>query len=477
MTSTSNDSLVPICVDLDGTLTPVDTLHESLLDLRRRSPRSLLSIPTWISKGKAYFKQAIADRAQLDTSLIPIREDLVEWLKAERARGRRLVLATASNRSTADGIATHLGIFDEVVASNATQNLSGENKRRALVERFGEKGFDYVGNDKVDVAVWKSARRAIVVGNNRIAASAANVTEVGHVFPPATASAKVWLKAIRLHQWVKNLLVFLPAMLAHRVTEPAVFAKALMAFVAFGLCASSVYVINDLFDLASDRRHPRKRLRPFAAGTLSAQSGLVVAALLLVSSIVIAIGTNPWFLAVLATYYVFTWAYTLRLKRAALVDVMTLAGLYTLRIIAGAAATSIEPSFWLLAFSIFIFLSLGIVKRYAELHDAREAGKGKAHGRGYSDADLTLLMSMGTASGYCAVVVMALYVNSSASETLYRHSQLLWLICPLLLYWISRMWLLASRGQMDDDPVVFAMKDRISLANFGLIGLVVLLSI
>jgi 4-hydroxybenzoate polyprenyltransferase/phosphoserine phosphatase len=462
---------VPLCVDLDGSLTPVDTLHESLLDLCRRSPRSLLMVPFWIARGKSLFKQKVAEASQIEASLLPIREELLTWLEAEKATGRRLVLATAANARTAQAIAGSVGLFDEVIASSEGTNLSGEHKRRALVERFGERGFDYVGNDRPDLEVWRSARQAIVVGAEGFAARAAQVTTVGKRFPAGRAPLRTWLKAIRVHQWVKNVLVFVPVLVGHRIGQPGVVLASLLAFFAFNFCASSVYVVNDLFDLGSDRRHPRKRRRPFAAGTIQASSGLALVFGLLAATVAVCLWLNPWFAAVLAAYYIVTWAYSLRLKRAAIVDVMTLAGLYTLRIIAGSAATLIAPSFWLLAFSMFVFLCLGIIKRYAELYDAKQEGKTGGHGRGYSSHDLELLMTMGIASGFSAVVVTALYINSPESQPLYRHGQFMWLICPLLLYWLSRMWLLASRGQMDDDPVVFAVTDKISLVTLALVAL------
>jgi 4-hydroxybenzoate polyprenyltransferase len=472
-----SDSIVPICVDLDGTLTPIDTLYESVLCLSRYSPLSLLSLPAWLSKGKAQFKREIANRVDLDATSLPFRADLLEWLKLERAKGRRLILVTAADRKIADCVASHLGLFDEVLASNGSHNLSGEHKRQALVERFGERGFDYVGNDVKDEHVWRSARQAIVVGAPAITNRARRVAEIGQVFPVTGSFIRLWLKAARLHQWVKNALIFLPALLAHAILQPGIISASLRAFFAFGLCASSVYIVNDLFDLAADRNHPRKRFRPFASGELSARSGVIAAILLLSSAIAIAVSINWYFCGVLAGYYVLTWAYSLRLKRAALVDVMTLAGLYTMRIIAGSAATLIQPSFWLLAFSVFIFLSLGCVKRYTELDDAHKAGKMSSHGRGYWASDLPLILSLGTSSGYCTILVMALYLNSPESMTLYQHSKPLWLICPLLLYWISRIWLLTTRGQMHDDPVVFALRDRISLFVLGIIGAIVLVSI
>jgi 4-hydroxybenzoate polyprenyltransferase len=472
-----SDSSIPLCVDLDGTLTPVDTLHESLLRLARQAPIAILLLPLWLRHGKARVKREVAARTTFDASLLPLNSELVEWLKAERGSGRRIVLATAADSHVAQQVAGRVALFDEVIASDGVRNLSAGAKRAALVERFGEKGFDYVGNERADEFVWRSARKAFVVGTKRQAARAGRITDLGRIFAAPASGPKVWLKAIRLHQWVKNMLIFLPAILAHRIVAPDVLVHSVGAFIAFGLCASSVYLINDLFDLSSDRHHPRKRNRPFAAGSLSARSGLMVSAALFCAAAVLAIAVGWKFTAVLAAYYVLTWAYSLRLKRAASVDVMTLAGLYTIRIIAGSAATNIPLSFWLLAFSVFIFLSLGFVKRYTELDDARLAGNPAASGRGYTAEDLPLVMTLGVAAGYCTVVVMALYINSTDSQLLYRHNKPLWLICPLLLYWISRVWLLTTRGQMHDDPVVFALRDRLSLVVLGLLGLVVLLSI
>lgn len=472
---TSSD--FPLCIDLDGTLTPTDTLHESLLLLAKEKPATLLALPSWLRQGKAVFKRRLADEVTLDCSVLPYREDLLAWLQAQRDGGRKLILVTAADRSIAEAVASHLQLFDEVIASEGGDNLSGERKRRALVARFGERGYDYAGNDTVDVAVWRSAREAIVIGDTALQNAAAQVAAVGPTFPPQRASLKLWLKAARLHQWVKNALIFVPALLAHTIAQPAVLLDAILAFIAFGFCASSVYLINDLLDLPADRRHKRKRYRPFAAGRLSAKAGVVGTTLLLSASIALAVSINIYFCAVLAAYYVVTWAYSLRLKRAPLIDVMTLASLYTVRIIAGAAAVKVMPSFWLLAFSIFLFLSLGIVKRYAELEDARRASKVGGHGRGYSTEDLPLLMSLGTASGYAAIVVMALYINSNDSQQLYKHPQPLWLICPLMLFWISRVWLLTTRGKMHDDPVVFALRDRTSLLIFIIVAALVAVAI
>jgi 4-hydroxybenzoate polyprenyltransferase len=476
--STATDgTLLPLCVDLDGTLTPVDTLHETLLALVRQAPAALLTLPLWLLRGKARLKREVAARVRFDAAELPLNGQLLEWLTAEHALGRRLVLATAADSLVAEQVAARVGLFDVVIASDGSRNLSAGAKRAALIERFGERGFDYVGNAPSDEPVWRSSRKAIVVGSARQIQRARRIADVDRVFPATAAGPMVWIKAMRLHQWVKNMLVFLPAVLAHQILVPAILLDSAAAFIAFGLCASSVYLINDLLDLAADRRHQRKRRRPFASGALSAQYGLVAAFALLSSSAALAAFVGWRFAAVLGGYYVLTWAYSLRLKRAALVDVMTLAGLYTVRIIAGAAATAIPLSFWLLAFSVFIFLSLGFVKRYTELDDARQAGNMNSHGRGYRATDLPLLMNLGITAGYCTVVVMALYINSTDSQMLYRHNKPLWLVCPLLLYWISRIWLLTTRSQMLDDPVVFALRDRLSLVVLGLLGLIVLISI
>lgn len=472
-----NDSSVPLCVDLDGTLTPVDTLHESLIRLVRQAPIAIFSLPLWLRAGKAKVKREIALRTTFDATLLPLNTELLAWLKSERETGRRIVLVTAADFDIANQVATRVGLFDEVIASDGIRNLSADTKRAALVERFGEKGFDYVGNGRADEFVWRSARKAVVVGSKRQVARASSITELGRIFAVPRSGQNIWLKAIRLHQWVKNVLIFLPAILAHRILVPDVFMHSVGAFFAFGLCASSVYLINDLFDLSADRHHPRKRNRPFAAGLLPARSGLIASGALLSAATLLAVIVGWKFAAVLAGYYALTWAYSLRLKRASSVDVLTLAGLYTIRIVAGSAATGIPLSFWLLAFSVFIFLSLGYVKRYTELDDARQAGQLAATGRGYTADDLPLTMTFGVSAGYCTVVVLALYINSADSQLLYRHNKPLWFICPLLLYWINRVWLLTSRGQMHDDPVVFALRDRRSLVVLGLLGLVVLLSI
>jgi 4-hydroxybenzoate polyprenyltransferase len=460
----SLDFDAPLIVDLDGTLVLADTLHETTLLLLRGTPYHAFSLPAWLFAGKAKLKQEIARRVDLDVTGVPFHPQLVDWITTERARGRRIVLATAADERVANAVSEHFGLFDEVLASNGEVNLSAHRKAALLVEKFGERGFDYAGNSRDDLPVWAKARRAILVSASAtIRRAAARQTEVEREFAKPSAGPTAWLKALRLHQWMKNLLLFLPLLGAHQIFDPALLTKAIVAFFAFGLCASSVYVVNDLMDLASDRQHPRKRLRPFAAGLLSPVSGLVVAALLLTCSLAVAAWVAPAFLAWLLVYFAITVAYTFWLKRKEIVDALALAALYTLRIIAGGAAVGLAASFWLLAFSLFLFLSLAFVKRYSELQVMVEQGRGEAKGRGYRTDDLPLIQTLGVVSGFSAVLVLALYINGESVLRLYQRPEVMWLTVPILLYWITRVWIKTHRGLMHDDPVLFAIKDRVSV--------------
>lgn len=458
----TDDADVPLCVDLDGTLVRSDLLAESALALVRRNPLYLLRFAGWLLRGKAALKREIAQRAEVDVAMLPYDARVVGWI-GEAAASRRVVLCTASDRKFADAVAAHVGGFDAVLSSDGTRNLAGSAKADALSREFGERGFDYAGNEARDLPVWSRARRAIVVNAPAsLARRAGAVSEVERVFEREGGRMGAWLRALRLHQWLKNLLVFLPLLTAHLLFDTDSVLHTALAFVSFGLCASGVYLLNDLLDLEADRQHPRKRLRPFAAGALPLVSGLAVAPLLTIAAFALALAISPLFALVLAAYYVLTLAYSFALKRIAMLDTVVLAGLYTIRILAGTAALHIGVSFWLLAFSMFLFLSLAMIKRYTELHTLLRAGEQRSSGRGYAVEDLPLVQSLGGASGYLAVLVLALYINSTASEALYRHPALLWLLCPVLLYWISRAWLIAHRGDMHDDPVVFALTDRTS---------------
>lgn len=472
---------IPLCTDLDGTLLLGDSLYELLFACLRRRPLLVFIIPFWLLGGKAALKRRLAAAEDPARLAFLFNEPFLAFLRGQHGLGRRLVLATAADRAVAEAVAARLGIFDEVLATRDGRNLRGEAKAAALVARFGARGFDYAGNDAHDLPVWAQARAAIVVAPRgaRIRDRAAAVARVEHAFDAPRPAPKALLRALRPHQWAKNALVFLPVIAAHRIAEPLVLGEALLAFVAMCLAASAGYVANDLLDLQADRAHPRKRRRPFASGSLPVPLGPPLAAVLLLPALVVAAAVGVWLLAWVLLYLALTLAYSMWLKRKVLIDVFVLAGLYTHRILAGAIATGIAPSFWLLALSMFFFLSLAMLKRYSELvramPDAGSGTDGQPGLRGYRAEDLDTLGSLGAASGFSAVFVLALYIESENVRALYRTPEIFWLCCPLLLYWISRMWVGARRGKIDDDPLVFALRERVSLGVLALLaGLAVL---
>jgi 4-hydroxybenzoate polyprenyltransferase len=461
----------PLCVDLDGTLIRSDVLLESLLLLVKSNALYLVLAVFWLLRGgKAGLKAEIAARVTLNPAVLPYNKELLAWLKSERAQGRSLWLCTAANEKLADTVARHLGLFDGVLASDARNNLAGQRKAEQLVARFGRGGFDYCGNERRDIAIWRCARGAIIVN-----APTALERQVGanppvlRTFPPTSKRLRMIVRALRPHQWAKNVLVLVPLLAAHRMGDLPAMADAVLGMVAFCLCASSVYLLNDMLDLEADRAHVRKSKRPFASGDLSLTAGLALVPALLAGAVVIAVFLPEKFQWWLAAYYALTVAYSFALKRMLLVDAVALAGLYTLRIVAGAGAATVALSFWLLLFSVFLFLSLAFVKRYAELDALRRQQRLQAIGRGYHVEDLAVLQSFGTAAGYLSVLVLALYINSADIQPLYQHPKAIWMLCVLLLYWISRVWMTAHRGAMHDDPVVYALRDRVSL-GLGLVA-------
>ncbi len=470
----------PLAVDLDGTILKSDVLLESACAYLRSRPHRFYRLLVWLVRGgKAGLKSQLARETMLDVTLLPYDVRVIDWLRDAKSEGRTLVLATATHESLATRIAQHLDLFDRVFATDERRNLSAANKRDALVQEYGAKGFDYVGNSRNDIPVWAAADRAHLVNPEiGVERSARRQGNVGQVIETRTGAAKAWIDALRLHQWLKNLLVFVPLLAAHRWSELPLLLDGLLAFLCFGLCASSAYLLNDLLDLDDDRQHPTKRHRPFAAGLLSIKAGGAAAPLLLLAAAGAAIALLPMaFVAVLLSYYALTLGYSFLLKRMMMVDVVTLAMLYTIRIVAGTAAFGMLMTFWLLAFSMFMFLSLALVKRYAELRAARVRGASEqTPGRGYHPNDLEMIAALGAAAGYLSVLVMALYIQDPATAHLYRYPELIWLACPLLLFWISRTWLITHRGAMHDDPVIFAIQDRVSLIVGALLALVIWLA-
>ncbi len=454
----------PLVVDLDGTLIHSDMLHESAIRVFRDSPFEILRIPFLLLKSKAFMKRHLASRTEFDPQTLPYNVELLEWLKLQRTAGRFLVLCTASDKKIADLISSHLGIFDEVIASDGVSNIAGEIKAEVLLQRFEHHGYDYAGNSHKDLPVWAHAHKAIVVnGSSELVKKAQDIATVERVFPKKSIGFSSWRHAVRVHQWLKNLLLFVPLFAAHDLGNKSAWVSLILALIAFSLCASSVYIANDLLDLESDRIHPRKRNRPFASGLIPVWVGVLVAPLLLVISLSVALLVGQKFLSWLIFYFALTCVYSWILKRLMLIDCFTLALLYTLRIVAGAAAVGHNLSFWLVAFSVFLFLSLAFVKRYAELEIQLLSGKEKIHGRGYNTSDAPLIQTMGITSGYASVLVLALYLNSDVVLKLYAVPELIWGAVPVMLFWLCWMWMQAHRGKMHDDPLVFAFKDRASL--------------
>jgi len=452
---------LPLCVDCDGTLIRTDLLHESVLLLLKKSWLSVFWLPLWLLKGKAHLKHRIAERVALDPSTLPYNEDILALTRRARTEGRRTVLATASTRGQAEAVEAHLGLFDQILASEEHINLAGANKAAGLESLFGRKGFIYAGNSRADLPVWASSGGAVIVTRSGALVDAtAKVAPVLQTIAPAKPTLKTYARALRVHQWLKNLLVFIPLLAAHQTSNLTAVGAAILAFVAFGLCASAVYVINDLLDLPSDRVHPRKQTRPFASGAMPIVQGVLMVPCLLAAAALVCLQLPLVFSGALLAYFATTCLYSFWLKNQVIVDVLLLASLYTSRIIAGAAATAIVPSFWLLALSMFIFLSLAIVKRYSEMLVVQQQNKQRAVGRGYWVNDLPVLMSLGSAAGYCAILILALYVNSPDVSGLYANRWALWMVPPPLLYWISRIWMKAHRGELHDDPVVFAATDK-----------------
>jgi 4-hydroxybenzoate polyprenyltransferase len=452
---------LPLYVDLDGTLFPGDSLHESVLLLLRRNPLNLFRLLGWLLQGKLAFKRRVADEALPDASTLPYHASFLEFLRAERASGRRLVLASAADHRIGHDVAQHLGLFEDHIGSKDV-NLSGARKLSAI-QQHSNGPFAYAGNAAVDLEVWRGSAEAVAV--NAPAEVSRRLKELhpqARIFERPSMSLRTLLKAIRLTQWSKNTLVFVPLLASH-VTNAHTWVAVFAAFVAFGLCASATYLFNDLLDLPNDRRHAHKRWRPLAAGQLGIGQSLVMAALMLTAGLMLALAVSPALALMLLGYLVITVAYSLHLKSLALLDVLLLAGLYTWRIAAGAVVAQVPLSNWLLAFSLFLFLSLALVKRCAELEELNDTDATRTPGRGYRREDLATLRGMGVSSGFMAVLVLALYIESQNGRALYPQPLWLWALAPLLMAWMMRIWLKVARRELrGEDPIAFALKDRAS---------------
>ena len=454
-----------LCVDLDGTLIRGNVVWECVLVLLKTRPATLLWLPLWLVRGRAFLKQQIAARIRLNPARLPYRQQVLDLLREEKSNGRHIALVTAADRQVAEAVSTYIGLFDEVHASDGQVNLKGSNKAAFLARHFSATGFEYVGDSAADFEVWRRARGAYVVGTETRAEQAAAVTAVkGAILEPRVsfgAVCRTWINALRGHHWAKNLLLFLPLALSHNLAVEPIL-RTLAGFALYGFCASGLYILNDLLDLHSDREHPWKKERPFAAGDISIPEGLIASSILLSSSLALGLLLNLQFGFALLGYAILTMVYSLYLKKIALLDVFILSSFYSFRILAGALISSTPLSQWFLAFSMFFFLSLAMAKRYSELVHASDLVEAGNSGRGYRTGDRELLLSLGVGSSFSAVVIFSLYVHSQDVLLLYSSPDFLFLLCPIVLYWLSRTWLMAHRGELKEDPVTLAIRDPVS---------------
>jgi 4-hydroxybenzoate polyprenyltransferase len=468
------------CVDLDGALLATDVCAELLLLAARSRPLLLIQFVYWVLvEGRAAAKRKLAAALPVEPGPLPVREEVLHFLGQQKARGQALVLLAGSNLLVARAVAAEAGIFDDVLADEVAENFEGACTLASIRRYCEARNFDrfaYVGASGANTDVWHAAEQAYLVApSRRLLRKVQSTHPAAAVLVPGGRSMAARLRVLRPKQWVKNLLLFVPLLLAHRVGDFGGLWKCCLSFIAFSAIASAIYVVNDLADLAADRLHPHKRRRPFAAGTLPLREGPWLAGLLLAASLGISLAALPAGLtALLVLYLVLTMLYSFWLKRMVVVDVIFLAAFYTLRVIAGGVATGVPVSEWLLVFSMFLFLSLAFAKRYVELARACDSGAMDLNRRSYLPSDLGLIESLGPNSGYLAVLVLALYVNSDHTRQLYPRVSLLWLLCPLLLYWITRTWFLAQRRALSEDPVTYAVHDTVSWATAAAAMVIVL---
>lgn len=468
----------PLYVDLDGTLVATDTLWESLLCFVKKRPLLCwFIIPYWLYHGRVYLKSQLANNITLDVSTLPYRDDVLEFINNEKQKNRNVFLCTAAHENIATAVANHLGIFDGIIASNANNNAKGSRKLELLQEHCPQKNFSYIGDSKADIPLWQAASDSLIVVPSRQLPNWASTLTFTKTFNGSRSIYYHYFKALRPHQWAKNFLIFLPLLLSHKFFELNLFLLSCATFAAMSFCASSIYIVNDLLDIQSDRQHPTKQKRPFASGAVPIPHGFVLMAISSIIAWGIAFSISLDFCLVLACYVVLTTLYSFILKSRLMVDVIMLACLYVIRLFAGSTVTEIPLSPWLFTFSLFIFLSLAFAKRYTELQSIQTENKDKKKlkGRNYVTFDMSAISELGTSSGLIAVLVLGLYIFESEEITQqYAHPDFLWLLCPLFAYWISRFWIIVKRGQMHHDPVVFALRDKISYYVAAIVLIIVI---
>ncbi len=472
---------VPVCVDLDGCLIQTDLTIESALSLLAEKPMLIPEALRWLRKGRALFKSRCAEQVRFDPALLPYNPGVLDYLRTQARAGRPLILATASNRALAVRIADHLGVFQEVVASDEDTNAKGATKRDLLLARFGRGGFDYLGNSLADWTIFREARLGIVAGNSLPLSAFLTFTPREKGFTrlqwPVGVGFGAIVRGLRPKQWAKNILLFVPLILAHKLFDAPRLWEALLGAASFCMAASSAYLLNDLLDLRADRLHPVKRSRPLASGALSLNLALMLMPVLAVLALDLSIVLGPAFFLFSAIYFTVTVGYSVYIKRLPLLDIIALSGLYIVRIIAGGSATKIPVSPWLAAFAGSLFLSLAFLKRFTELRNVLETNRNADNRRGYQLSDIEQIRSFGAASGYLSALVLAFYLNGADARGLYHRPDWLWIVCGILVYWISRMWILAGRGQMSEDPVIFATRDWPSYVALALCGVGMVLAL
>jgi len=466
---------LPLCVDLDGTLIKADMMFDSIALLIKKNPLYMFIIPFWLMKGKLYLKEQLLKNVKQDINNVPINQEVVDYIINEKKNGRNIILVTASMQFYADEFKEKFYFLDEAIGTKEGVNLVGTAKAEYLKNRFGDKGFDYIGDSRKDLFVWKYAANALIVGNNNeIIAKAKQITNVIKIWEGDKESKiSIIYRQLRIYQWVKNVLIFLPALLAHNL-ELATYFNLILSFFSFSFVASSIYIFNDLMDLNSDRNHEIKKNRPIASGKFKISNAFIYSFFLMIFGIILSIFVNINFAIVLLIYIISTFAYSTFLKRIYIIDIITLAVLYTLRLIAGSATSGDAISEWFAAYSLFFFFSMGALKRFTELKNSK---KEKLSGRGYISDDLNIIQTIGISSSLISVLVMVLYINSSTISQLYSNPKFLYLIIPILLHWILRVWILADRSQMNEDPIVFGIKDKSSYVSGFLIFVIMLLGI
>jgi len=468
---------IPLYIDLDGTLIKTDLLFETFIEFIKKNPFNILLSIRWLLKGKAYLKSKLAQNTFLDIEKLPYNEPFLSYLKNESNNGRKIILATATNFTLAKRVSNYLKIFSDIIASDEKKNIKGKTKLSQIEENSGNSLFDYAGNSKNDLIIFKHSKSSILVNFNKRLISRSTDIRVAKSFDSKNSLLRNLIIAIRPHQWVKNLLIFVPLFVSTQWYIPKLIIRASIGFISYSLVASSVYVINDIFDIQNDRAHIKKKYRPFAAGDLAVGHGLIIFLFLALAGLFAGYLLDRTYFFLLIAYVALNFLYSIYLKSLVLIDILILSQFYTLRVVSGGVITDIELSFWLLAFSVFIFFSLAIAKRYTELMLSKDYKKKKIRGRGYTTNDLNILNIMGVTNGYLAVLVLALYINSHQVVLTYSSPKILWGVCVIFFFWISHVWIKANRGELEADPIIFAIKDHTSLVVFVLLIIDVILAI